>query len=74
MSDLVSRLTAALSDRYRLERELGGGGMSRVWVATETALDRQVPATGQFPPSRQFDKLRKDPRVATMLDPLGTMP
>jgi TolB-like protein/tRNA A-37 threonylcarbamoyl transferase component Bud32/Tfp pilus assembly protein PilF len=42
MSDLVSRLTAALSDRYRLERELGGGGMSRVWVATETALDRQV--------------------------------
>jgi serine/threonine-protein kinase len=42
MSDVVSRLTAALSDRYRLERELGGGGMSRVWVATETALDRQV--------------------------------
>jgi serine/threonine-protein kinase len=42
MSDMASRLTAALSDRYRLERELGGGGMSRVWVATETALDRQV--------------------------------
>jgi serine/threonine-protein kinase len=31
-----------LADRYRIERELGGGGMSRVWVATETALDRQV--------------------------------
>jgi len=42
MSDLVSRLTSSLADRYRLERELGGGGMSRVWVATETALDRQV--------------------------------
>lgn len=42
MSDIASRLTAALADRYRLERELGGGGMSRVWVATETALDRQV--------------------------------
>jgi serine/threonine-protein kinase len=42
MSDMASRLTGALSDRYRIERELGGGGMSRVWVATETALDRQV--------------------------------
>ena len=42
MSDIASRLTAALADRYRLDRDLGGGGMSRVWVATETALDRQV--------------------------------
>ncbi len=35
-------LLAALADRYRIERELGGGGMSRVWVATEIALDRKV--------------------------------
>ena len=41
MSD-QSKLAAALADRYQIERELGGGGMSRVWVATETALDRQV--------------------------------
>jgi serine/threonine-protein kinase len=27
---------------YRVERELGGGGMSRVFVAKETALGRQV--------------------------------
>ena len=27
---------------YTLERELGGGGMSRVFVATETALGRRV--------------------------------
>lgn len=25
---------------YRVERELGGGGMSRVSLATEVALDR----------------------------------
>jgi serine/threonine-protein kinase len=31
-----------LADRYRIERELGGGGMSRVFLATETALGRTV--------------------------------
>ena len=40
--DLRDRLQAALGASYTLERELGGGGMSRVWVATETALGRQV--------------------------------
>jgi hypothetical protein len=29
MTDTLSRLTAALSDRYTIEREIGGGGMSR---------------------------------------------
>ena len=42
MSPAEQRLIDALAGRYRIERELGGGGMSRVWVATETALDRQV--------------------------------
>jgi len=42
VSTAEERLIGALADRYRIERELGGGGMSRVWVATETALDRQV--------------------------------
>ena len=31
-----------MSGSYTLERELGGGGMSRVFVAQETALGRQV--------------------------------
>ncbi len=42
MTDLASDLTAALGQAYRIERELGGGGMSRVFVATEIALDRQI--------------------------------
>ena len=42
MNDLQAQLQAALGDAYRLERELGGGGMSRVFVATETALNRKV--------------------------------
>ncbi|HET8621924.1 MAG TPA: protein kinase [Gemmatimonadales bacterium] len=31
-----------LGDSYRLQRELGGGGMSRVFLADETRLGRQV--------------------------------
>ena len=44
MPDLppASSLTTALADRYRIERELGGGGMSRVFVADEVALGRRV--------------------------------
>jgi Tol biopolymer transport system component len=36
------RLQASLGSACTLERELGGGGMSRVFVATESALGRQV--------------------------------
>jgi TolB-like protein len=42
MSDLLDRLEAALGGDYRLEHELGGGGMSRVFVAEETRLARRV--------------------------------
>ena len=42
MADLTDRLQAALGDTYRIERELGGGGMSHVFVAREIALGRQV--------------------------------
>jgi tetratricopeptide (TPR) repeat protein len=37
-----ARVQNALGDAYRLDRELGGGGMSRVFVAEETALGRTV--------------------------------
>ncbi|HWB41479.1 MAG TPA: protein kinase [Gemmatimonadales bacterium] len=36
------QLQQSLGDAYRIERELGGGGMSRVFLAQETALQRQV--------------------------------
>ncbi|HEX5385233.1 MAG TPA: protein kinase [Gemmatimonadales bacterium] len=42
MPELQERLEAALGAAYRLERELGGGGMSRVYLAEETALGRRV--------------------------------
>jgi eukaryotic-like serine/threonine-protein kinase len=42
MSDLRARLQHALGDAYRLATELGGGGMSRVFLARERELERQV--------------------------------
>ncbi|HEY4129208.1 MAG TPA: serine/threonine-protein kinase, partial [Gemmatimonadaceae bacterium] len=42
MSDLRSRVQDSLSGSYTIERELGGGGMSRVFVADETRLGRKV--------------------------------
>jgi len=40
--DLRDELQSALGSTYTLDRELGGGGMSRVFAATETALGRKV--------------------------------
>ena len=37
-----TRLTAALADRYRIERELGAGGMATVYLAQDLKHDRKV--------------------------------
>ncbi len=41
-ADIQDRLQRALGASYTVERELGGGGMSRVFVAGESALGRKV--------------------------------
>lgn len=40
--DVRARLQASLGDAYTIERELDGGGMSRVFLAMERALGRRV--------------------------------
>jgi tRNA A-37 threonylcarbamoyl transferase component Bud32/tetratricopeptide (TPR) repeat protein/TolB-like protein len=42
MDELRSRLEQALAGTYVFQRELGGGGMSRTYLVTERALNRQV--------------------------------
>src|ERR1043165_9221594 len=42
MTDFRDQLQASLGDAYLLEQELGGGGMSRVFVAHEKRFNRKV--------------------------------
>ena len=42
MTELRAQLQASLGDGYSIERELGGGGMSRVFVAHDTTLGRDI--------------------------------
>ena len=41
-TDAVTRLPAALSDRYRIERELGAGGMASVYLADDVKHRRAL--------------------------------
>ena len=41
-TDLTDRLSAAVADRYRIERELGSGGMATVFLAQDLKHDRKV--------------------------------
>ena len=42
MTDVVRRLGTALADRYRVERELGSGGMATVYLAHDLKHERDV--------------------------------
>ena len=41
-TDVLMRLASALADRYRLERELGAGGMATVYLAHDLKHERDV--------------------------------
>ncbi len=42
MVELREQLAQTLGTSYTLDRELGGGGMSHIFLAEDTALRRQV--------------------------------
>src|SRR5690349_1146232 len=42
MTEQATRLGTALADRYRIERELGAGGMATVYLAEDLRHERQV--------------------------------
>ena len=62
MAELLERLQSALGDGFRVERELGGGGMSRVFLAEETRLGRRVvikllpPEASEGIPADRFER------------------
>jgi TolB-like protein/tetratricopeptide (TPR) repeat protein/tRNA A-37 threonylcarbamoyl transferase component Bud32 len=77
MANPLSRLTAALADRYTIERELGGGGMSRVWLATETALDRQVVIkviAAELSEGASAERFAREVRLAARLQQANIVP
>ena len=42
MADILDRLRAALADRYRIEKEIGSGGMATVYLAQDLKHERRV--------------------------------
>lgn len=70
MPDITAQLQQALSPGYTLERELTGGGMSRVFVATDVALGRKV-VVKVLPPELaagvNHERFRREIQVAAQL-------
>ena len=70
VTDLRNQLQQSLGETYRLDRELGGGGMSRVFLALETALGRQVVVKVLLPElaaSVSVDRFRREIQLAAQL-------
>ena len=77
MTDLRGRLQSTLGDGYTLERELGGGGMSRVFVAQETALGRTVVVKVIAPELAQglsADRFAREVKLAARLQQANIVP
>lgn len=53
MARIPVRLTAALVNRYRIERELGAGGMPMVYLSRDLRDDCEVDTASLAPTSPQ---------------------
>src|SRR4030095_14702275 len=67
--ELRERLESALGEVFSIERERGGGGMSRVFLARERALDRQVVVKVLHPELAgvNVDRFRREIQVVAQL-------
>ncbi len=72
-----ARLTAALADRYRIERELGRGGMATVYVAEDLKHRRQVAIKVMRPElsaSMGADRFLREVEIAAKLSHPNILP
>src|SRR5689334_16317132 len=74
---LRDQLSETLGSAYTLERELGGGGMSRVFVADEKRLKRKVVVKVLSPELSQgisADRFEREIEVAASLQQANIVP
>ncbi|CAN5597596.1 hypothetical protein BH09GEM1_BH09GEM1_24790 [soil metagenome] len=77
MDDVPSDLAVTLGDRYRIDRELGGGGMALVYVAREIALERDVVIKVLSPDvagELSHDRFQREIRFAATLQQANIVP
>jgi tRNA A-37 threonylcarbamoyl transferase component Bud32/tetratricopeptide (TPR) repeat protein len=77
VTDLRTRLQKLLDADYALERELGGGGMSRVFVATERKLGRRVVIkvmTPELAATLSTSRFQREIQVAASLQQANIVP
>jgi eukaryotic-like serine/threonine-protein kinase len=75
--NLEDRLATSLGSTYSLERELGGGGMSRVFLADETSLGRPVVIKVLSPELAEglsAERFEREIRVAARLQQANIVP
>jgi serine/threonine-protein kinase len=71
VSGAEGRLAAALADRYRIERELGAGGMATVYLAEDLKPGRRVAITVPRPAlaaAGRPDRFLREIRIAASLE------
>jgi eukaryotic-like serine/threonine-protein kinase len=76
-SDLQERLARTLGNSYRINYEIGGGGMSRVFAADDISLGRPI-ALKVLPPDMamgvQVDRFNREIQVAAKLQHPNVVP
>ncbi|HZI28898.1 MAG TPA: protein kinase [Gemmatimonadaceae bacterium] len=76
-SDLQNQLQAALGASYRVEREIGVGGMATVFAAVETSLNRHVAIKVLQPElvaELSTDRFAREVRLAAQLQQANIVP
>ena len=76
-SDLQNQLQAALGASYRVEREIGVGGMATVFSAVETSLNRHVAIKVLQPElvaELSTDRFAREVRLAAQLQQANIVP
>ena len=75
--DLAGYLQSALGDTYTIDRELGGGGMSRVFLARDRSLGREVVIKVLLPvlaAGIRVERFAREVRVAAALQHPNVVP